>query len=157
MPTPILNTEALVIMTNPLQTRATGQTQWQMQWQLEPQVVTTPRSIVSHSHSNHRVGHSDMTPLVFSTGRLLELSMCNRRPFTSANKFETVNHWTRRISKAVAEAPHWQIIGTYCNTSMQQDNIWSLAFEVHTMEILKEVFWSNSQRWLLHTQTSTRF
>jgi hypothetical protein len=80
-----------------------------------------------------------MTRLVFATGRLLELYMWNRQPFMSASDLETVCFAMRRVSKALAEASHWQIIGTYWNTAMQQNNIWSIAFEACTKEILKEV------------------
>jgi hypothetical protein len=80
-----------------------------------------------------------MTRLVFATGRLLELYMWNRRPLMSASDLETVSYATRRVAKALAEAPHWQIIETYWNTTMQQNNIWSIAFEARTKEILKEV------------------
>ena len=65
--------------------------------------------------------------------------MWNRRPSMSASDLETVSYATRRVSKALAEAPHWQIIETYGYTAMQQNNIWSIAFEGHTKEILKEV------------------
>jgi hypothetical protein len=41
--------------------------------------------------------------------------------------------------KELAEAPHWQILEKYWNTAMQQNNIWSIAFEACTKEILKEV------------------
>jgi hypothetical protein len=80
-----------------------------------------------------------MTRLVFATSRLLELYMWNRRPFMSASDLETLSYATRRVAKALAEAPHLQIIETYCNTAMQQNNIWSIAFEAHTKEIMKEV------------------
>jgi hypothetical protein len=80
-----------------------------------------------------------MTRLVFVTGRLLELYMWSRRPFISASNLETVSYATQRILKALAKAPHWQIIEMYWNTAMQQNNIWSIAFEAHTKEILKEV------------------
>jgi len=139
LPTPIPNPEARSIITNPLQTRATEKNQRQRQWQLQPQAVSTPRSMVSGSRSIHRFGHLDMTRLVFATGRLLELYMCNRRPFMSASDMETVSYATRRVAKALAEAPHWQIIQTYWNTAMQQNNIWSIAFEARTKEMLKEV------------------
>jgi hypothetical protein len=139
LPTPIPNPEARAIITNPLRTRATERNQRQRQWQLQPQAVSTPRSMVSGSRSIHRFGHSDMTRLVFATGRLLELYMWNRRPFMSASDLETVSYATRRVAKALAEAPHWQIIETYWNTAMQQNNIWSIAFEARTKEILKEV------------------
>jgi hypothetical protein len=72
-------------------------------------------------------------------GRLLELYMWNRQPFMSASDLETVSYVTRRVAKALAEAQNWQIIETYWNTAMQQNNIWSIAFEAHTKEILKEV------------------
>jgi len=65
--------------------------------------------------------------------------MWNRQPFMSASDLETVSYATRRVSKALAEASHWQKIETYWNTAMQQNNIWSIAFEVRTNEILKEV------------------
>jgi hypothetical protein len=72
-------------------------------------------------------------------GRLLELCMWKRWPVMSASDLETVSYATRRVSKALAEAPHWQIIETYWNTAMQKNNIWSIAFEACTKEILKEV------------------
>jgi hypothetical protein len=80
-----------------------------------------------------------MTRLVFAMGRLLELYMWNRRPFMSASHLEMVSHATRPVAKALAEAPHWQMIETYWNTAMQQNIIWSIAFEAHTKEILEEV------------------
>ena len=80
-----------------------------------------------------------MKRLVVATGRLLELYMWNRRPFMSATDVEMVSCAMRRIAKAFAEGPHWQIIETYWNTAMQQNNIWSIAFEARTKEILKEV------------------
>ena len=77
--------------------------------------------------------------LVFATGRLLALYMWNRRPVMSASNFETVSDAMRRVEKALAEAPHRLMIEMYCNTTMQQNNIWSIAFEARTKEILKEV------------------
>ena len=76
---------------------------------------------------------------MFATGRLLELYMWNRRPFMSASDLETVSYATQRVSKALAEGPHWKIIVMYWNTAMQQNIIWSIAFEARTKEILKEV------------------
>jgi hypothetical protein len=137
--TPIPNPEARAIITNPLRTRTAEWNQRQRQWQSQTQAVSTPRSVVSGSRCIHRFGHSDMTRLVFSMRRLLELYMWNRRPFMSASDLETVSYATRRIAKALVEAPHWQIIETYWNTAMQQNNIWSIAFEARTKEILKEV------------------
>jgi hypothetical protein len=138
LPTPISNPEARAIITNSLRTRATEWNQRPRQWQLQPQAVSTSRSMVSGSRSIHRFGHSDVTRFVFATGRLLELYMWNRRPFMSASDLEIVSYATRRVAKALAEAPHWQIIETYWNTTMQQNNIWSIAFEARTKEILKE-------------------
>jgi hypothetical protein len=80
-----------------------------------------------------------MTRLVVAMGRLLELYMSNRRLLMNGSDFETVSYPTRRVAKAFAEAPHWQIIETYWNTAMQRNNIWSIAFEARTKEILKEV------------------
>jgi len=65
--------------------------------------------------------------------------MWNRRACMSARDLERVSYAMRRVSKALAEGPHWQIIETYGNTAMQQNNIWSIAFEARTKEILKEV------------------
>jgi len=157
LPAPIPNPEARAIITNPLRTRATEKNQRQRQWQLQQQAVYTPRSMVSGSRSIHQFGHSDMTRLVFATGRLLELYMWVSRPFMSASDLETVSYATRRVAKVLAEAPHWQIIETYWNTAMQQNNIWSIAFEARTKEILKEVCWINGPLWILHAQTGTRF
>jgi hypothetical protein len=105
LPTAIPNPEAHVIITHPLRTRATGKNQRQRQWQLQPQAVYTPPSMVSGSCSIQRFGHSDMTHLVFATGRLLELYMWNSQPFMSASDLETVSYTTRRISKAFSK-PH---------------------------------------------------
>jgi len=113
--------------------------------------------MVSGSGSIHRFGHPDMTCLLFATGRLLELFMWNRRPFMSASDLEMVSYATQRVAKALSEVPHWQIIETYWNTTMQQNNIWSIPFEAPTMEILKEVCWINGPRWILHAQTGTKF
>ena len=56
----------------------------------------------------------------------------------SARDFETVSYAMRRLAKAFTEAPHWQIIEKYWNTAMQQNNVWSVAFETRTEEILEE-------------------
>jgi len=105
--TSIPNPEARAINTNPLRTRATERNQRQRQWQLQPQVVSTPQSVVSGSRSIHRFGHWDMTRLVFAMGRRLELYMLDRRPFMSASDSETESCATPRVAKALAEAPHW--------------------------------------------------
>jgi len=157
LPTPIPHSEASAIITNPLLMCATEKNQRQRQWQVRQQVVSTPRSMVSGSHNIHRFGHSGMMRPLFAMGRLLDLYMWNRRPFISASDLEMVSYATRHVVKALAEAPHWQIIETYWNTAMQQNNIWSIAFEVCTKEILKEVCWSNGPSCILHTQTTTRF
>ena len=57
----------------------------------------------------------------------------------SVSNLEMISYATRRVAKALAEAPHWQILETYWNTAMQQNNIWSIAFEARTKQILKEV------------------
>jgi hypothetical protein len=80
-----------------------------------------------------------MMHLVFSTGRLREFYMWNRWPFMSASNLETVSYAMRHVLKTLAEAPHWQIIETYWNTAMQQNYIWSIAFEAGRKEILIEV------------------
>jgi hypothetical protein len=80
-----------------------------------------------------------MTHLVFATGRLMELYLKNRRPFMCASDLEMVSWATRRIANALADAPHWLITEMYWNTTMQQNNIWSLGFEARTKEIMEEV------------------
>jgi len=107
LPTRIPNPEARAIITNPVRTRATENNERQRLWQLQMQVVSTPRSVVTGSRSINRFGHSDMTRLVFATGWLLELNMWIRWPFMSANDLETVSYATRGVAKALAEAPHW--------------------------------------------------
>jgi len=59
--TPIPNPEAHVIITNPLRMRAADKNQRHGQWQLQPQAVSTPRSMVSSSRSIHQFGYSEMT------------------------------------------------------------------------------------------------
>jgi hypothetical protein len=72
-------------------------------------------------------------------GSLLELFMWNRRLFMSVSDLKTVSYATRHVLKALAKAPHWQIIETYRNTIIQQNNIWSIAFKARTKEIMNEV------------------
>jgi len=80
-----------------------------------------------------------MTRVVFATGRLLEPYTWNRWPFMGAIDLETLSYATQHVAKALAEAPHWSIIQMYWNTAMQENNIWSIAFEARTTEILKDV------------------
>jgi hypothetical protein len=40
-----------------------------------------------------------------------------------------VSYASPHAAKAFAEAPLWLLIEKYCNTTMQQNNIWSIAFE----------------------------
>jgi len=104
---PISNPEAGVIMTNPLRMRVTEKNHRHRQWKLQPPVVLTLRTMVSSSHRIDWLGHSDMTPLVFATGGLLELYMWNRWPFMSAKNLETVSNTTQHIANALGEAPLW--------------------------------------------------
>jgi hypothetical protein len=76
--------------------------------------------------------------------------MCNRRPFMSASDVETVSYATRRVAKALAVTPHWQIIESYWNTTIQRNIIWSIGFEARTKDILKEICGINGPRWILH-------
>jgi hypothetical protein len=55
----------------------------------------------------------------------------------SASDLEMVSYATQCAVKALAEAPHRQIIEKYWNTTMQQNNIWFIAFVAWTKEILK--------------------
>jgi len=95
LPTPIPNPEAHVFITYPLQTQVTERNQRQRQCQLQLQAVSTPRSMVSSSPSIHLFGHSDMTYLVFATGKLLELYMWNSWPFMSTSDLEMVSYATQ--------------------------------------------------------------
>jgi hypothetical protein len=90
-PTPIPNREVRATITNPLRMQATERNQRQRLWQLQLQAVSKPQSVVSGSRSIHRFGHSDMTPLEFAMGRLMELYMLNRQPFMSARNLEMVS------------------------------------------------------------------
>jgi hypothetical protein len=94
LPTLIPNPEARAIITTPLRTRAIERNQRQRQWQLQPQAVSTPQSVVSSSRSIHRVGRSEMKHLVFATGRLMELCMWNRQPLMSASNLEMASYAT---------------------------------------------------------------
>jgi hypothetical protein len=60
VPTPILNPAAYAIITNPVRTRATETNQRQRQWQLQTQMVSTPRSVVNGLRSVHRFARSDI-------------------------------------------------------------------------------------------------
>jgi len=83
--------------------------------------------------------------------------MWNRQPLMSASDLEMVSYATRRVAKALAEAPHWLITETYWNTAMQQNKFWSVAFEARTNEILNEVCCINGPHSILHAHTGTRF
>jgi len=69
----------------------------------------------------------------------MELYLWNSQLLMSASDLEMVSYGTQRAAKAFAEASHCQIIEKYWNPTTQQNNIWSIAFEACTMEILKEV------------------
>ena len=94
LPTPIPNPGARAIITHPPRMPATEKNRRQRQWQLQPQAASAPQSMVSSSRSIHRFRHSDMTRLVFATGRLLELYIWNTRPFMSASDLEIVSYAT---------------------------------------------------------------
>ena len=81
-----------------------------------------------------------MMRLVLPTGKLMDLDMWDRWLFMCGIDLEKVCYAMRRVAKAFAKAPHWLIIEKYWNTAMQLNNIWSIAFEAHTKEILKEVY-----------------
>jgi hypothetical protein len=98
-----------------------------------------------------------MTRLVLAMCRLMELFTWNRRPFMSASVLEMVDYTMQCVVKALAEAPHWQIIETYWNTRFQQNNFWSIAFMARKKEIFKEVCPIIAPGWILHTQTGTKF
>jgi hypothetical protein len=44
-----------------------------------------------------------------------------------------------RLCNPLPKGQHWQIIEMYWNTAMQPNNIWYIAFEAQTKEILTEV------------------
>jgi len=53
MPTPISNPEAHATITNAMRTRATESNRRKRQWELQPQAVSTPQSLVSGGRSIH--------------------------------------------------------------------------------------------------------
>jgi len=157
LPTPIPNPEAWKIWMNPLQIRAPERNQWQTQWQLQLQAVSTLWSAVSSRSSMQQFDHYGMMQLLFGTGRLMEHAMWHRLPWMCESNLVVVHYAMRRIAKALAEAHHSQLIGNGWNTSMQQNNISSIAFELCKKMILKEGYGSNSPCWILQAQTRTRF
>jgi len=50
-----------------------------------------------------------------------------------------VSYARQPVAKAYAEYPHSQIIDKYWNTAMEPNNVWLIAFEAPTTEILIEV------------------
>jgi len=96
-----------MIITNILRTRATAGNHTQRQWLLVTQAVLTPVSVVSGSLSIHRFCHPDVTRLEGAMARLLELYWWNTRPCINASDMEMVRYATRRVAKALAEAPQW--------------------------------------------------
>jgi hypothetical protein len=92
-------------------------------WQLQHASIWSLRQDASRDCNGQTPGalHVEQTA-VYKCKRLGDIKLCNA---------------TR--SKALAEGPHWQIIETYWNTTIQQNNIWSIAFEARTKEILIEV------------------
>jgi len=151
LPTTIADPAAWTILTHPLRTWAAKCNRRQRQWQLQLQWVVPSRCTIP------RFGHSDMTPLAFAMGNVLQLSMKSSLQFMSANDLEMVSYATWHIAQVLAEAPHWRLIEQYGNTTMQRSNIWSIAFEARTKEILKAVYWSNGAHWIWHAQTGTKF
>jgi len=139
LPTLIPNPRTHPIITNPLRTRATEMNQRERQWQFQPRAVCTPRSVVSGRHRICDFGHCNMTCFVFAASRVLELYMCNRKPFMSGSNLEMVSCAMGRVANALPRAPHRLKIEMYWNTAMQQNNIWSIAFEAPTKAILQEV------------------
>jgi len=65
--------------------------------------------------------------------------MWNRRLFMSASDLNMVSYATQCVANAFTDPPHWQILEKYWKTAMKQNDIWSIAFEARTNEILKEV------------------
>jgi len=150
LPTPIHNPETRTMITNPLRTWGTYKNQGHSECQSQLQTVYTAWSMVFRSCSINRFVHSDMTWLVFATGRLVELYMWNRQRFTSGKDLKLVSDAMWRIATALAQALHWQIIETYWNTALQENNIWSIVFEARTKEILIEVCCRNGWHWILY-------
>jgi len=157
LPTLTPHEEARSIIANPLPTWATDMNQIQMQGQIQLQVVSTPQSVVSGSSSIHPCGYSDMTHLVYPMRTLMLLYKRNRRPYMSVSRLEMVCYAMQHLAKALTGAPHSQIIEKFWDTTMQHNNISSIALEAGPKEILKEICWSNGPCWILHIQTGTRF
>jgi len=89
---PIPKLQPCAIIKNPQPTRATESNLRQMEWELQPQGVSTPRSMVFSSRSIHQFGHWDMTRHLTVLGRLLELIMWNRWPLTSGSDLEMLSY-----------------------------------------------------------------
>jgi len=119
LPTSIPNPEACSTISNHLWIQAAETNHRERQSELQPQAVPTPQLVLSGSHSILQIVPSDMTHVVFATGRLMELYMCNRRRFMSASDLGRVSYAMQCVAKALAEAPHWQIIEKYWNTAKQ--------------------------------------
>jgi hypothetical protein len=115
LPTPISNSDVNPIITNPLQRQATERNLNPRPWQIQLQALSTPRSMVTGSCSIHWFGQSDITRLVLSIRRSLEIYMWNTQWVMSVRDSEMVIYATWRIVKAFAEAPHCQTIQTYWN------------------------------------------
>jgi hypothetical protein len=58
----------------------------------------------------------------------------------SASYLKMINYATQRVAKALAEAPHRQIIEIYRITAMQKNNMWSIALKACAKEILTVVY-----------------
>ena len=141
-PIPIPNPDARATITNPLRTQSkkSGDKRKDRQWheaQVQSQEFITPISQVVGSRSIHKYGHTDMTRLVFATSRLVERYMWKKRPFMNAMDLEMVGYKPRRILKVFVN--DLQIIEKRWTTAMQQKDIWSIAFEARSKDILKEV------------------
>jgi len=79
-----------------------------------------------------------MMRLVFATGRLLELYKWIIGLCMSASDLEMVSYARPCVVKASAEAALWQI-REVLEHRYAANNIWSIAFEARTKEILQEV------------------
>ena len=97
-----------------------------------------------------------MTCPIFATSRLNELYVWARELGMSVSDIDNVSNSTRHVLGALVEAPHWQILDTYWNTAVQQNNIWFIPFETCTMVHFKVVHRATGTCWIVLNQTCTR-
>jgi len=112
--------------------------------------------MVAGSRTVNLLNSSEVACLVFRIRRLLECDMLITGLWIGASDLKQICYAMRHVAKWLTETPYWQIIEKYWNTTIQQNNIWSIAFVAQTKEIMIEVWQRNGPYWLFHNETGTR-